>query len=79
MSLLIAFLRLICTISTAAATVILTRRAAALRKSSGNDRYRSRSEISRPPLIELIKISATRPIVLLCTELLVALFSLWIG
>jgi len=59
--------------------VLLTRIAKKLREITGDDRYRARAEDERPPLKELIKISATRPMWLLISEPLVTAFSLWIG
>ncbi|KAJ9115745.1 hypothetical protein QFC24_006928 [Naganishia onofrii] len=68
--------------------VILRRKAAKKRKESRkmaeqgeNDEsvYLARSEINKPPLIELIKISSLRPIWLLFTEPVVLFFSLWVA
>lgn len=41
--------------------VILTRIATQKRKETGDNRYRSHAELERPPMLELIKISAVRP------------------
>lgn len=60
-------------------SVILSRRAAKLRKEKNDPRYQCRSDAERASLAILIKVSMTRPIYLLCTETIVAAFSLWIG
>ncbi|KAK6980904.1 MFS general substrate transporter [Favolaschia claudopus] len=59
--------------------IILTRKAKALRAETGDDRYRARVEDTRGPLRTLLWISATRPLILLCTEPTVLSFSLWIS
>lgn len=61
------------------ATVLLTRMAKRLRKETSNPLYRSPSELTRPPLSELIKISLTRPLHFLFTEPVVFAFSLYVG
>ncbi|KAL7410593.1 major facilitator superfamily domain-containing protein [Mrakia frigida] len=60
------------------ASVILTRMASKLRKETGKE-YRSKAEQSRPPMLELIRLSVSRPFVMLFTEPVVALYSLWVG
>ncbi|CED85156.1 Synaptic vesicle transporter SVOP and related transporters (major facilitator superfamily) [Phaffia rhodozyma] len=60
-------------------TVLLTRLARKKRKETNNPIYRSPSELTRPPLIELIKLSLKRPLVFLFTEPVVFTFSLWIS
>ncbi|KAJ9107641.1 hypothetical protein QFC21_001101 [Naganishia friedmannii] len=68
--------------------VILRRKAAKKRKESRKTGeqgkteetvYLARSEVNKPPLIELIKISSLRPIWLLFTEPIVLFFSLWVA
>lgn len=61
------------------ASVLLTRIAKDLRKTTGDKRYRSRAEDERPTLKDLIIISLTRPMWLLISEPLVTAFSLWLG
>ncbi|CAL1715271.1 unnamed protein product [Somion occarium] len=60
-------------------SVLLTRMAKKLRKTTGDKRYRARVEDERASLRTLIYISCTRPIYLLFTEPVVASFSLWVG
>ena len=56
-----------------------TRRAAKLRKETGNQRYRARAEAERATIPILIKNSLTRPLFMLFTEPIVTVFSLWIS
>ncbi|KAF8159888.1 MFS polyamine transporter [Crassisporium funariophilum] len=60
-------------------SILLTKIARRLRKKSGDHRYRARVEDERANLATLIYISCTRPVHLMCTELVVSSFSLWIG
>jgi len=60
-------------------SIILTRIAKKLRDTTGDHRYRARVEDERASLANLIFISCTRPVRLLCTELVVASFSIWMG
>lgn len=60
-------------------SVILSRRAARLRKETGDHRYQCKSDAERASLAVLVKVSMTRPLLLLFTEPIVATFSLWIG
>lgn len=60
-------------------SVILTRRAARLRKETGDPRYQARAEAERASIVILIKNSLTRPIWMLFTEPIVMVFSLWIA
>lgn len=60
-------------------SIILTRIAQKLRKTTGDHRYRARVEDERASLAHLIFVSCTRPVRLLCTELVVASFSIWLG
>lgn len=59
-------------------SVILSRRAATLRKSTGLN-YQCRSDAERSSLLTLVKVSLTRPIYLIFTEAIVFSFSLWAG
>jgi len=61
------------------ASIILARMAKDKRKETGDERYRSRSELETPGFWTLIRISCTRPLYLLFTEPVVFFFSLWIG
>ncbi|KAF8799274.1 MFS polyamine transporter [Phlegmacium glaucopus] len=60
-------------------SIILTRIAKQLRKTTGDHRYRARVEDERASLTALIFVSCTRPVYLMCTELVVASFSIWLG
>lgn len=55
---------------------LLKRRAAKLRKLTGDARYMTRHEITKAPLLETMKVTLTRPF-LLFTELIVFLMSLY--
>ncbi|KAH8917397.1 MFS general substrate transporter [Atractiella rhizophila] len=60
------------------ATVLLSRKAARLRKETGDKRYYAKSEENRPTIAALLKFSLTRPFRLFFTELVLFLFSLWL-
>lgn len=60
-------------------SVILTRRAAKLRKETGDMRYKARAEEERASLFVLISQSLTRPLWLLFSEPIVTSFSLWVS
>ncbi len=60
-------------------SVILTRRAVRLRKTTGDARYRARAEAERASLSILIKNSLTRPLWFLIAEPIVTSFSLWVS
>lgn len=60
-------------------SVVLTRRAAKLRKDTGDERYKARAEAERASVLTMIKISLTRPLWLLASEPIVLFFSLWIS
>lgn len=60
-------------------SILLTRRAAKLRKTTGDPRYKARAELERSSLSVLIKNSLTRPLVFLIKEPIVTFFSLWIA
>ncbi len=57
----------------------MTRRAAKLRKTTGDTRYKARAELERASLSVLIKNSLTRPLIFLVKEPIVTFFSLWIA
>ncbi|KAG1807052.1 MFS general substrate transporter [Suillus subaureus] len=60
-------------------SIVLTHIAKATRKTTGDSRYRSSTEIGRPSIKSLIKTSCTRPLYLLLTEPIVQSFSVWCG
>lgn len=60
-------------------SVLLTRRAMKLRKETGDGRYRARAEAERASIPILIRNSLTRPLMMLFTEPIVTVFSLWIA
>jgi MFS family permease len=60
-------------------SVILTRRAVRLRKDTGDNRYRAKTEAERASVAILIKNSLTRPVWMLISEPIVFVFSLWIS
>ncbi|KAK0534759.1 hypothetical protein OC842_002541 [Tilletia horrida] len=67
------------TIEESRGSVILTRRAAKLRKETGDQRYRARAEEERASMATLIKTSLTRPLWILVSEPIVTSFSIWIA
>ncbi|KAL9937523.1 hypothetical protein V8E36_003932 [Tilletia maclaganii] len=73
------FLLLATTLSESRGGVLLARRAAQLRKDTGDQRYRARSEEERSSMAVLIKTSLTRPLWLLVSEPIVMAFSAWIA
>ncbi|SPO29152.1 related to multidrug resistant protein [Ustilago trichophora] len=60
-------------------SIILTRRAAKLRKTTGDSRYKARAELETASISVLIKNSLTRPLIFLVKEPIVTFFSLWIA
>lgn len=60
-------------------SVLLARKAARLRKQTGDDRYIAASEVERDSLITMVKVSLTRPFVFLLTEPAVIAYSLWVS
>ena len=58
---------------------ILERRAKKLRKQTGDDRYQSLSEKSRPPIGQILSVSLTRPFRLLFTEPIVIFSSIYVA
>ncbi|KAE8218365.1 hypothetical protein CF319_g7747 [Tilletia indica] len=67
------------TVSESRGSVLLARRAAKLRKQTGDQRYRARAEEERASMAVLIKTSLTRPLILLVSEPVVIAFSVWIA
>lgn len=57
------------------APIILRRKAAKLRKETGDPNYRTLEELERLPLSETLKIALVRPIVMLLTEPIVMFMS----
>ncbi|KAK4055318.1 hypothetical protein OIV83_000601 [Microbotryomycetes sp. JL201] len=60
-------------------SAILSKRAARLRKETGDERYQCRHDLERASFAMLVKVSLLRPLVLLTTEATVASFSLFIA
>ncbi|KII83384.1 hypothetical protein PLICRDRAFT_180466 [Plicaturopsis crispa FD-325 SS-3] len=60
-------------------SILLSHRAAAMRKESGNDRWKCKADEERASLTVLIKVSLTRPLYFLFTEPVVFFFSLWVS
>lgn len=60
-------------------TVILSRKAARLRKETGDDRYQCRADAERASLVTLVKVSLTRPLWFLITEPVVMALTAWIS
>lgn len=57
------------------APVLLRRKAAKLRKETGDENYQTLEELQRRPLSETLKIALLRPIIMLLTEPIVIFFS----
>lgn len=70
---------LISTVPETLAPVLLTRRAKRLRAETGDDSYRSHYELHKKSLGENLRISLSRPIILLVREPIVALISLYMS
>ncbi|POY70315.1 hypothetical protein BMF94_6595 [Rhodotorula taiwanensis] len=60
-------------------SVLLSRKAAKLRKSTGDDRYQSKGDIERGSLSEMFKTSLSRPVRMLLTEPVLLAITLWIS
>lgn len=60
-------------------SVLLSRRAAKLRRETGDDRYVSATDSERSSLALMIKVSLTRPFVFLITEPAVLAYSIWVS
>ena len=60
-------------------SVLLSRRAAKMRRQTGDQRYLAVSDVERASLVTMIKVSLTRPFVFLFTEPAVMAYSLWVA
>ncbi|KII86602.1 hypothetical protein PLICRDRAFT_260942 [Plicaturopsis crispa FD-325 SS-3] len=60
-------------------SIVLSRRAAAMRKDTGSERWKCKADEERASLTVLIKVSLTRPLYFLATEPVVFFFSLWVS
>lgn len=58
---------------------ILSKRAARLRKETGNERFQCRADAERASVGTLVRQSLSRPIVFLTTEPIVTMLALWFG
>ncbi|KAI5480014.1 Major Facilitator Superfamily protein [Pseudohyphozyma bogoriensis] len=61
------------------ASVLLSRKAARLRKETGDDRYQSKDDFERGSFKVMMKTSLTRPLHMLFTEPALIAFTLWIS
>lgn len=61
------------------APVILKRKAAKLRKSTGNDAYKSQSEIDAIPLGQRLKIAIARPLIMMFAEPIILFISFYLS
>ncbi|THV06107.1 MFS polyamine transporter [Dendrothele bispora CBS 962.96] len=61
------------------ATVLLTKKAKNLRKTTGDSSYRSLDELGRPPFIQIMKVALSRPLVMLFTEPILAFMTLYLS
>ncbi|KAK9470250.1 major facilitator superfamily domain-containing protein [Dipodascopsis tothii] len=75
----VIFVLMSATIPETYAPIILKRRAAKLRKQTGDPSYKTDLELSPRPLAQMVKLSLYRPIVLLCRELIVFLISIYMS
>jgi MFS family permease len=60
-------------------SVLLSRKAARLRKETGDDRYQCKADLARSSFLVMMKTSLTRPVRMLCTEPVLISFTLWIS
>lgn len=60
-------------------SVLLSRRAARLRKETGDQRYRAAADVERQSIMTMVRFSLARPFLLLLTEPVVMSFSLWVS
>lgn len=60
-------------------TVILSRKAARLRKETGDERYQCKADAERASLMILVKVSLTRPLWFLISEPVVIALTAWIS
>lgn len=61
------------------ASVLLSRKAARLRKETGDERYVSKEEYERGSIKEMFKTSLSRPLSMLTKEPVLIAFTLWIS
>ncbi|KAJ7606621.1 MFS polyamine transporter [Roridomyces roridus] len=61
------------------ASVILRRKAATLRKSTGDDKYQSLSDMNRVPFVQTLKVALLRPLVMLFMEPVVLFMSFYLS
>lgn len=61
------------------ASVLLSRKAARLRKETGDERYVSKEEYERGSIREMMRTSLSRPIKMLTREPVLIAFTLWIS
>ncbi|KAI5476873.1 Major Facilitator Superfamily protein [Pseudohyphozyma bogoriensis] len=59
------------------APVILSRKAARLRKETGDSRHQSKGDFERSSIAVMMKTSLTRPVYMLCTEPVLIAFTVW--
>lgn len=60
-------------------SVLLSRKAAKLRKVTGDDRYQSKADYERASLVEMFRTSLGRPVRMLLTEPVLVAITLWIS
>lgn len=73
------FVLVCCVLRETRGSVLLSRRAARLRKTTGDDRFIAATDAERASLVTMIKISLTRPFVFLLTEPAVIAYALWVS
>lgn len=67
--------RLVFILKESRASVILSRKAARMRKETGNDQIHSRDDFERGSFLMMMKTSLTRPVRMLCTEPVLVAFT----
>lgn len=73
------FILVACVLRETRGSVLLARRAARIRRQTGDARYMAASEVERESLVTMIRLSLTRPFVFLLTEPAVIAYSLWVS
>lgn len=58
------------------APVLLRRKAAKLRKDTGDDKYRTLEELEKKPFAQTIKIALIRPFIMIFTEPIIIFMSI---
>ncbi|KIJ54461.1 hypothetical protein M422DRAFT_73490 [Sphaerobolus stellatus SS14] len=61
------------------APILLRRKAAALRKKTGDEKYRSLQELERIPTSEVLKISLLRPLIMMVSEPIILFMSFYLS